>query len=332
LTEKPNLSEALDGALDQLAGMLEGSGLHAQALLQSLRVAARIEALQSIEAPDELADAITQIGPVHVRRGAAFLTRPSWAMGRDLFSFDVFGAPQKGWYPPQSEDGELVRALERALHAYGEDQSGASGAAATEESKAALAHRLSTVNLSNEDVLIAVPPFLPEMRLIYVALSDPDGLQTAREGLFYGVLDDGGSEWLVESFDYTSPNLHKLNKKLGVKIAGNELCYLRYFLQVVRGEEGAFREIDQRLRDHIGQIMSDNMPAEDVEIPVDDLFSGWHPLRCAGAWHSGGLKYDAWLLYGGGIFQARFVVFGNGAVSMISDEPVAGPYSFLREQ
>lgn len=332
LSEKTNLSEAINDAVDKLSGMLRVSDPRASALFKGLKEAAQIKELEGIEASGELVDALTRFDPENVRTGAAFLTRPSWVIGRDLFSFDVAGSSQEAWHAPRPDEAELVGALEQALRAHGEDERAATGDAATEPARTALAKRLNSVELSQEDVLIAVPPFLPEMRLIYVALSDPEGVLSDREGLFYGVRDEDSGTWHVESFDYTSPNLHRLNQKLGVRIAGNELCYLRYFLQVVRGDEGAFRVIDRRFRDHIRQIIGDELRAEDVEFSVDDLFGAWHPMRCAGAWHSGGLKYDAWLLYAGAVFWARFVIHSNGNVSMIEDKPLAGPFPFLREQ
>ena len=58
----------------------------------------------------------------------------------------------------------------------------------------------------------------------------------------------------------------------------------------------------------------------------------WHPLVCVGAGHSGGLRYNALLLYGGAVFEAKLVLFANGNVEMTGDTLVGEAVSALAER
>ena len=102
LTEKPRLSDALNNAVEQIEEILKDKDPRAAVLLSGLKDAAQIEALEGIEAPIGLTLALTSTDPENVRRGAAFLTRPNWIVGRDLFSFDPAGVSQEGWHVPLS--------------------------------------------------------------------------------------------------------------------------------------------------------------------------------------------------------------------------------------
>lgn len=279
--------------------------------LQNLRVDADLSAL--VPAPID-----------GKRNGATFVTRPSWLVDRDLFTLapdgDVFG----GWHSPSPDDQPLMDALQLQLRTSGEERDASQEQT---DAQADMARHLDAITLADEDVLLARPPFMPDVTLIYVGIEGADGQTAIREGLFHAEFD-GESGWSVTSFDYGSDQIHLLNKTFPLRVAGHELCYLRYFLQVVRGPEGAFRVIDRSLKQALFALMQQNDEAE----AADQAFENWHPLKLTGLGNDGGLEYEAYVLYGGAIVWVRFLVLSDGNVSMTDDiVQMNKQFPFLRE-
>lgn len=255
--------------------------------------------------------------------GVTFIPRPKWLNRRDLFTLSADSNEFGGWRIPGHDDRSLIAKLEQQLRSFGEniDESNSDLLGSVIESE------LKRLELAKTDILLGELPFLPNVTLIHLVLEHDDGSLAPDEALFFGErVGEGG--WNIESFDYSSGKIHQLNQKYGIQTAGHELLYLRYFMHVVRGDEGSFRVIDGRLRTDI-ELFIDSL--DSTEVSASELFGNWKPLACVGAGPEGGLMYEAHVLYYGLIFQTLIEVRSDGTVEMLEDSADMEPIEELRE-
>ena len=119
----------------------------------------------------------------------------------------------------------------------------------------------------------------------------------------------------------TSPPIHEVNAKAGIKLNEQNLFYyLSYFCFFVRGEEGAFYVLcdldDKLLPEGFFDVRSKN---ESSVMTARQLF---RRPRLIGKDDDGKWQASAVLLYSNALFHADFSIEPTGMVSMLSDEPL----------
>lgn len=152
-------------------------------------------------------------------------------------------------------------------------------------------------------------PFYRNFVLVDVRLLGVAGIAQAL------VLHDGAQTiWL----DGQSGPIHAVNELESVQLtSGTALDYVRYFLYVMRGEQGAFVVIEAP------EEVSDTSPAAADSTTVQDLRQRWSPLRLDGETDDGRLRVRATIAYGGALFSSTFALPANGEIQMIDDLPLA---------
>lgn len=317
----------ISDVLKEAARLLEarGNSLRASQTADALVELSKLKLLQEYMLPEEVAlNAIPdrRSGP---RTGQAFVRRPVWLVQRDLFPLTESDHPADGWSPPSSGDANLMHALTAFLRtlAADDDQDG-------EDSQkypaagGALAPALGRFDPAT-DAVIAWPRFLPGAALIHVELDDGLGML---DGLFYAVSDGGETPaWTIGSFNYQSPKLFALNGAAGLRLVGNELSYFRYFMHVVRSDDGCFRIIEPHLRKQLAEFITASVP----ELSASELFGNWQPVALTGLNHDQGLFYRTQLLYGGGIFESSFLLHADGGIEMDAEAVRYDPHPALKE-
>ena len=192
--------------------------------------------------------------------------------------------------------------------------------------------------LNTLEVEFGNPAFLPGVTLARVAVPGLDLSQAADgppgpatvEGLFNIREEDGGLK--ATSFDFASNELHKLNAEVGVRVAGHEKVYLRYFLRVVHGNAGAFRVVDARLFEIAQDNLHDRYGDKSDDENAEALAFDWHDLRFVGFDPKGGILFETIVLYKASIFKAIFSVLGNGMVNMLYDNQLVDNLEGLSEE
>lgn len=321
-----SVSDALVHAASLIKELADQNFL-AKGAAEELEKVAELDGLKGIEVDAEEVQRLVSDSTIGKRHGATFLTRPKWLDQRDLFSLSSDGAHLAGWNRPTPNDHAMLEQLQDLLKTEGRASSDGE-AETSQDERDAVDARLSSIDIFNEDVLLAEPPFLPGVTLIHLALESSDGDHRPTEGLFFSRKNDEG-EMSVENFEHSSPKVHELNASHpALEVAGNELGYLRYFLQVVRAGAGAFRVIEGHLLERISKIV-DASGASDKT--AADVLKDWTPPRFFGAGPEGGLLYEAYVLYGGAIFKTLFCVYASGMVEMLDDQPLLNPLEDLME-
>ena len=325
-TPKRTLADALSAASELLEGF-GGKSVKVGDAANALRELAQTSAIEKISIADDLYQRIVP-SESKQHRGISFLRRPSWTVGgvegRDLCPFSAQSNGDMGWRKPTTDDGARIACLEQFLRAQARIEVVADGDGEKENDNnfldPELVKLLNDIDLAPDSVLMLEPAFLPGLSLMHLEIKSGLSQEQPWEGLFFSKRDKEG-ELEVDSFDYSSEMVHRLNREIGIQIAGNEINYLRYFLQIVRGDEGTFRVIGTDLKNKIRDVVGD----------ADKVLEGWHPLRFVGANYDCGLLYTAYVLYAGAVFQSTFNVTPDGQVGMVDDISVSAPNSALRE-
>jgi len=303
-------SDVLGSAASLIRALSDNNQL-AQQAADEIESLAAIEALGDISVNSASIVALTSDAARGALKGQTFLPRAHWLRSPDLFTFDPRGETFCGWRRPTAIDSEIITQFQVDLHNLGEDGSIDPDTADFDPVR----EYLSCIDLRNEDILICEVPFLPNVSLIHLSIP----LHGRKmEALFYALRKNDTIE--IHNFNHEADALHQLNKRIeGLQVAGNELIYLRYFLQIVRGGAGAFRLIEGEVLEIVRDILGRD---PHLKASSDTVLADWHPPRFVGPGPEGGLLYAAYVVYAGNIFLAVFCVYANGTVTMIDDIPL----------
>lgn len=321
-----SFSEVLENAAELMRSLASKAGsLRASEIALVLDELAQLDVSKSSNIPMELAEKLPPAVTDDPRSGATFVRRPGWLGGPDRFPLTAsFDEDNGGWSTPDEADAPVVAAIQGFLRRYGQRQEEGEEASKHDE---ALSAKLSDIDLSQEQLTLARPQFLSAVTFAHIEL-DLGAELGLLDGFFHiAKTDDGSLD--VDSFDFGSSGIHLLNAKYGARIAGNELPYLRYFMHITRASEGAFRVIDRQLLDRLRGLFEEG--SEAAEAFQKSILDIWHPPILTGVRHDGGLIYDAFVLYGGGIFKATLSLRSNGMIDMIDDDVLMAPRADLRE-
>lgn len=185
---------------------------------------------------------------------------------------------------------------------------------------AALQERLASllrkegIALKDIDVHWLEPNFYTDVVLIHISEKQEEEF---REAVLYATEGDGNT-WNIIDFGYQSPALHSLNEKY-LDLAGHELSYLRFFMHVVRGDDGAFRIVDPDLWAQIAGVVEGAIN-HTASIPMGVV------VRTLGT--SGEIVFESTLLYDGSAFRVVLKLAPDGMVEMLEDEPMFEAESF----
>jgi ankyrin repeat protein len=148
-------------------------------------------------------------------------------------------------------------------------------------------------------------------RALLVRVRDPDWPSPALTAYF--VLDAAGS---LRRLPGVSAPLHDLAASEPLRLtSANVLGYLKFFCFFVRGDEGAFYVLEQP---------DDPMVPGDVGEPLRRVLRETvRPAFLDGRDEQGRFVCDAVVWYSNALFIARFAVGEDGAMEMLSDEPIA---------
>ena len=182
---------------------------------------------------------------------------------------------------------------------------------ALDEDQAPQAARPFVLQTEDSTVHFLLPPFLPSVVFAHFVYKEWDA--------FYSI---SNAEGLLKarSFDFASPEVHRLNFVTPLQIAGHELAYLRYFLHIVRGDLGAFRLLEEPILTAARQHLLISRRETGGANSLSDAIS---PPQLSRIGIDGGLIFTAWLLYAGVVFRSTFSVYPNGTVTMIDDAPAS---------
>ncbi|WP_226623169.1 hypothetical protein [Alloyangia pacifica] len=325
-TESETVAALLERIQDVLSSANHERRSEALSALEKLRTGA---AFMDDPAPIDARDAFpTEARPP--RSNAMFLPRPDFLQERDSWDLDP-DTPDGGWRKPRPRDGALMAALRKTIQ--NEITARTKGLCPDEVINTALLEHLAEEGLGDLEVYLGEPEFLPGVTLAHVVISDlpsgEDGRSVVLEALF-NIRDEGGTLTAI-SFDYTSPPLHEINTSVPVRIAGNEVAYLRYFLKVVNGSAGAFRVVDKRLFSLVQECIRTQATEPDSDA-AKMLELGWHDLRFAGFNPKGGILIEAFILYQGSVFKSLFCVLRDGNVSMLFDNQLVKDVEGMSER
>lgn len=131
------------------------------------------------------------------------------------------------------------------------------------------------------------------------------------------LLHDGTQTiWL----DGQSSPIHAVNELESLQLTDDTaLDYVRFFLYVMRGEQGAFVLIE--MPTEIGVEDPDAVGA--APLNLRELRERWAPLRLDGRTDDGRLRVCATIAYAGALFASTFALAANGEIQMIDDLPLA---------
>lgn len=126
-------------------------------------------------------------------------------------------------------------------------------------------------------------------------------------------LEDQGNLFRLNG---TSPAVHEVNAKAPVQVnESNVIDYLRFFMFMVRGEEGPFRLLEEYDESELSGELD-----ETTRSVIDGIKRS---ATLEGLNERGHFLVDAPVLYSDGIFMADFAVQPTGMVEMLDDEPIA---------
>jgi hypothetical protein len=135
----------------------------------------------------------------------------------------------------------------------------------------------------------------------------------------FSIIQEEEGEYKARSFNFQSPEVHRLNYVVPLNCVGHELEYLRYFMYVVRGDLGAFRLLEgsalAEAREHLGPELEKRIK----------------PTRFKRVAADGGIVFEANVLYGKDVFSSDLEVYPDGAVEMLEDRRIAQDIEALAE-
>jgi AAA+ superfamily predicted ATPase len=102
----------------------------------------------------------------------------------------------------------------------------------------------------------------------------------------------------------------------------NVLDYVRYFLFVMRGEQGAFVLIESPEEISAGKASTES-PDEPPDTDVASLRALWLPLRLDGRAEDGRFRVQATVAYADGLYASTFAIRSDGEIEMVDDRPLA---------
>lgn len=134
---------------------------------------------------------------------------------------------------------------------------------------------------------------------------------------------DTGPFWFLVAprrvfmLDGASAPIHDVNELEPITVTeANVLDYLRFFTYFVHGEEGPFLVVDDIGDPLIEQLdLNPTMRASIADAITPPVFHGRGP--------DGDLEASATILYGDGLFSARFSVSRSGMIEMIDEDSIA---------
>jgi len=116
--------------------------------------------------------------------------------------------------------------------------------------------------------------------------------------------------------DGTSLPIHEANDAGPIQISEqNVLDYLNFFCTFVHGDEGPFLIIENMNDPVLPPDMDDS-----VRKVIEDAIN---PASYDGMTEKGEFQASANVLYGDALFFARFVIYPDGMIEMVDDEPIA---------
>jgi AAA+ superfamily predicted ATPase len=155
-------------------------------------------------------------------------------------------------------------------------------------------------------------PFYDDHALYDVEL---DGVQGVERALL--LRSEREMRWL----DGTSTPIHAVNDHEVLRLTAETVpAYVRFFLLVLRGGQGAFTLIETADELVIRESVEDRAAAQAV---LDSARSQWHPLQLQGDDESGRFRVTATVAYAGGLYRAAYAVKPNGEIEMVDDSPLA---------
>ena len=128
------------------------------------------------------------------------------------------------------------------------------------------------------------------------------------------------SERDMHWLDGTSAPIHAVNEQEVLQLTAQTVpAYVRFFLFVLRGGQGAFTLIESADELAVAESVDDPTAALAV---LNDAKSQWQPLQLHGNDDSGRFRVTATVAYAGGLYRAGYAVKPNGEIVMIDDSPL----------
>jgi AAA+ superfamily predicted ATPase len=161
------------------------------------------------------------------------------------------------------------------------------------------------------------PPFYAHHVLYDVTLDGVAGVERAL--LLRG---PGAAHWL----DGTSAAIHAVNEAERIQLtAATVAAYVRFFLYVLRGGQGAFTLIESPDEIVVGTAPGSVQRVDDTTVAarLATARSRWQPLTLGTPDPDGRFRLEATVAYGGGLYGASYAVKPNGEIEMIEDAPLA---------
>jgi hypothetical protein len=128
--------------------------------------------------------------------------------------------------------------------------------------------------------------------------------------------------------DGTSTPVHEFNEtRLDMFAPSSVRDYVRFFCQVVHGDEGPFRIIEPRMKG--GEVLPElsgflsRSEADRPELLTYESGDRAQPMRIERFTPGGQVHVRALVFYGKNIFRALFAVDPAGMIEMLDDEPLA---------
>jgi len=154
-------------------------------------------------------------------------------------------------------------------------------------------------------------PFYSKHVLVDAVIEDAPGVERAL--LLRG---PAGSIWL----DGASTAIHAANSAESLQLdAITVSSYVRFFLFVLRAEQGAFTLIESA--DEI-TALPDGDDGDDRATRLETLRAQWKPLQLGANDAEGRFRLDATVAYAGALFGAAYAVKPGGEIEMIEDQPI----------
>ncbi len=129
--------------------------------------------------------------------------------------------------------------------------------------------------------------------------------------------------WALKSFDYRSDLVLELNQSAPLVLDQHYFAYLRFFMHVVRSDEGPFRLIDSPWVEgstawpYSPRVVAGRLGAAKrkgklgLSAPVFD-----------GVDSSGRLRYSTHVMYSGVLFEVELALSLTGSVEMVNERQI----------
>jgi AAA+ superfamily predicted ATPase len=161
------------------------------------------------------------------------------------------------------------------------------------------------------DARYARVPFYDDHALYDVELEGAAGVERALL-----LRSERDMHWL----DGTSAPIHAVNEQEALQLTAAAVpAYVRFFLFVLRGGQGAFTLIESAEEIAVAESVDDPTAALAV---LNDAKAQWRPLELQGNDESGRFRVTATVAYAGGLYRADYAVQPNGEIEMIDDSPL----------